>query len=115
MGLLTADEKQTLTTLLLQLPNKSEGVRSVLLGALPFALRNSIPADPSPDLHLRLMVDALNNWPPLTTGEQPLLLLIEAAADQVKDTHLAAAFRQLGHQVQARLAPLPQNAPSDSA
>jgi hypothetical protein len=79
-------------------------------------VRNSIPADPAPNIHLRLIVDTLDNWPPLASGEQPLLLLIQAAADQVEGAQLAVAFRQLRDQVHARWAtrppePAPRSAP----
>jgi hypothetical protein len=105
MGLLTRDERRTLTDLLLRLPNIGDAAaRSLLLTDLPSGLQNSIPFDNAPAIHIANIITAVDSpaWSQLPDGTIPLLLVMENAIYTVQGSGLAGQLQALHDTLKAR-------------
>jgi hypothetical protein len=105
MGLLTRDERRTLTDLLLRLPNIGDAAaRSLLLTDLPSGLQNSIPFDNAPAIHIANIITAVDSaaWSQLPDGTIPLLLVMENAIYTVQGSGLASQLQTLHDTLKAR-------------
>src|SRR5215212_6264373 len=88
--ILQAETRRTLINALLDLPSiDSEAGRAVLTYDWPRTLRHRITMQGPPALVLETLVDVAARWEPLDQAPSPLLLLIEAARQQVAGTRLS--------------------------
>src|SRR5215218_10918054 len=98
MGLLTRDERRTLTEYLLRLPNIGDAAaRRLLLADLPQTLRDSIEFANAPAIHIANIVNAVDSdaWAVLPDGARPLFTVMENAADMVRGARLESELRSL--------------------
>src|SRR5438067_2245402 len=103
MGFLTRSERQTLTDLLLRLPNINNiSARNMLVVDLPDALTQSISVDSSPAIHISNIVEAANDWEARAGEELPIALVIENALYGVRGSRLADDLQALLNELKAR-------------
>ncbi len=105
VGLLTRDDRQELTNLLLQLPGVDDpDVRRGLLADLPPGLRNGISGANAPAVHVANILTAVDGpaWAPLPDGTWPVLTVIENAMALVPGARLGADLGSLHDRLRAR-------------